>query len=296
MRTVPNNDATDLLSAKFAPGSRNLVFTSAGDRSNVPLWLRVRRRDFDLFVTYYGERPEALRAVADFFLVHTGTKFQNLHYCYSRWPELFAGYDAVMVMDDDIVIEADALTRLFGIRREFDLWALQPAFRVSGKISWDITRVRPTARLRYTNFIEMTCPLFRRDKLDAFMAVYEPEIIGYGEDWWFLQTLGSDLAQHVAVVDEVSCVNPHDRSKGGHREIDRVSSHEQRKAVWERIKARHDIDDEQGAQAEYGRIEKPRLDAFLGMARMLPETTYVGGKKMLRRLLSFTPMVSGSRQ
>jgi hypothetical protein len=29
---------------------------------------------------------------------------------------------------------------------------------------------------------------------------------------------------------------------------------------------------------------------------MLPETTYVGGKKMLRRLLGFTPMVSGSRQ
>jgi hypothetical protein len=293
MRTVPNIDSTELQSAHVAPRSRNLVFTSAGDRSNVPLWLRGRRHDFDLFVTYYGERPEALRSLADYFSVHTGTKFQNLHYCYSRWPELFAGYDAVMVMDDDIIIDADALTRLFDIRREFDLWALQPAFRVSGKISWDITRVRPTARLRYTNFVEMTCPLFRRDKLDAFMAVFEPEIIGYGEDWWFLQTLGSDLAQHVAVVDEVPCVNPHDYRKGGRREIDRISSHEQRKAVWERIKARHEIGDEQDAQAEYGRIEKPRLDALLGMARMLPETTYVGGKRMLRRLL--TPVTPGEQ-
>jgi hypothetical protein len=294
MKAVPNIDATELLSAKIAPRSRNLVFTSAGDRSNVPLWLRGRHRNFDLFVIHYGESPEALRSVADFFSVHSGTKFQNLHYCYSSWPELFSSYDAVMVMDDDIIIGADALTRLFDIRRELDLWALQPAFRVSGKISWDITRVRPTARLRYTNFIEMTCPLFRRDKLDAFMAVFDPEIIGYGEDWWFLQTLGSDLARRVAVVDEVPCINPHDHSKGGLREIDRVSSHKQRMEVWERIKARHDIEAKQSAQAEFGRIEKPRFDALLGVARMLPETTYVSGKRMLRRWLNSSP--SGARQ
>jgi hypothetical protein len=275
-----------LIRAQSAPRSKNLVFTSAGDRSNVRLWKQGRRRDFDLWVTYYGERPATLQSVPDYFTAHAGTKFQNLHYCYSQWPELFARYDAVMVMDDDIIISADAVTRLFDIRREFDLWALQPAFRVSGKISWDITRVRPTARLRYTNFIEMTCPLFRRDKLDSFMAVYEPEIIGYGEDWWFLRTLGPDLARHVAVVDEVSCVNPHDRRKGGRREIDLVSSHEERKAVWERIKARHDIDEQGRVQAEYGRIEKPPLGALLGMARLIPETTYVGGRKMLRRLLN----------
>ncbi len=36
------------------------------------------------------------------------------------------------------------------------------------------------AKLRYTNFIEMARPLFRQDKLDAFMAVYDPELVGYG--------------------------------------------------------------------------------------------------------------------
>jgi hypothetical protein len=275
-----------LTRAHGAPSSKNLVFTSAGDFSNVRLWLEGRHRDFDLWVTYYGDEHHAsLRSVPEYFVTREGTKFQNLHYCYSQWPELFAHYEAVMVMDDDIIIGADAITRLFDIRREFDLWALQPAFRVSGKISWDITRVRPTARLRYTNFVEMTCPLFRRDKLDSFMAVYEPEIIGYGEDWWFLRTLGPDLDRHVAVVDEVPCVNPHDRRKGGRREIDRVSSHEERKAVWERIKLRHNLDERGRAQAEYGRIEKPRLDALIGMARLIPETTYVGGRRMLRRLL-----------
>jgi hypothetical protein len=262
-----------------------LIFTSAGDHSNVRLWLQGRRRDFDLWVAYYGAEPGALRSLATVYTVRQGTKFQNLHYCYANWRDLFAQYAAVMVLDDDIVIGADALTRLFEIRQELDLWALQPAFRVSGKISWGITRQQPTTRLRYTNFIEMTCPLFRRDKLDAFMAVYDPELIGYGEDWWFLRTLGADLDRHVAVVDEVPCINPSDRSKGGRREIDRLWSHEQRKAVWERIKVRYDLDEQGRVQKEYGRIEKPLVGAMIGLARFLPEMAYLKGKTALRRLL-----------
>src|SRR5262249_18213917 len=121
--------------------------------------------------------------------------------------------------------------------------------------------------------------------LDAFMAVYAPEIIGYGEDWWFLRTLGPDLREHVAVVDEVSCINPNDRSKGGTREIDRLWSHAQRKAVWERIKVQYDLDEQGRVQEEYRRVEKPLLGAMIGMARLLPEMTYVTGRNVVRRLL-----------
>jgi hypothetical protein len=178
----------ELIAATPGSGSKNLVFTSAGDRSNLGRWLQ-GRRDFDLWIVYYGDQPGMFRESGEFHLERKGSKFQNLHYCYQRWPGLLARYDAVMVMDDDILIDATGITRLFELRREFDLWALQPAFRLAGKISWHITEVHATAKLRYTNFIEMACPMFRRDKLDAFMAVYDPELVGYGTDWWFLQTL-----------------------------------------------------------------------------------------------------------
>jgi hypothetical protein len=75
-------------------------------------------------------------------------------------------------------------------------------------VSWNITAMHATAKLRYTNFIEMACPLFRRDELDAFMAVYDPDLVGYGVDWWFLRTLGTELDNRVAVVDEMTCINP----------------------------------------------------------------------------------------
>jgi len=275
----------ELIKTNATSASRNLVFTSAGDQSNVRRWLN-GHRDFDLWVVYYGEVPESLYPEADLYVARAGTKFQNLHYCYSQWRNLFERYEAVLVMDDDIVIGAGGISRLFQIRRTLDLWALQPAFRVAGKISWDITRIRTDARLRYTNFIEMTCPLFRRDKLDAFMDVFDPELIGYGEDWWFLQTLGGQSRRRVAIADEVPCINPYDRVKGGAREIDRLSTHEQRKEVWERIKARYGLDEQTRLHEEFGRIDRSRLAAALTAARFLPEVVYDQAKQAVRRWLT----------
>jgi hypothetical protein len=274
----------ELNTTPTGPRSNNLVFTSAGDRSNLHRWLR-GRRDFDLWTVYYGERAGMFREVSDFHLNRPGSKFQNLYHCYRRWPELFARYDAVLVMDDDIVIDARGITRLFEIRRELDLWALQPAFRLSGKISWPITAVHPTAKLRYTNFIEMACPLFRRDKLDAFMAVYDPELVGYGIDWWFLRTLGTELAGRVAVVDEVTCVNPYDRNKGGVREIDTLQSHAARKQVWERMKALHGLDEQGRRHSEFRRISESPFGAGLNLLRHFPDWAYSKAKSMARLLV-----------
>jgi hypothetical protein len=198
---------------------------------------------------------------------------------------VLARYDAIMVMDDDIVIDATGITRLFEIRRELDLWALQPAFRLAGKVSWDITAVHATAKLRYTNFIENACPLFRRDKLEAFMAVYDPELVGYGVDWWFLHTLGTELDNRVAVVDEVTCINPYDRSKGGVREIDTLQSHEKRKEAWERMKARYGLHERGRQHRELRRINQSPLGAAAGLLRNFPDWAYFNAKRLARRLV-----------
>jgi hypothetical protein len=276
----------ELIAASPGAVSNNLVFTSAGNRSNLRGWLR-GRRDFDLWTVYYGNAAGMFQDVSDYYLARKGSKFQNLHYCYQRWPEVLARYDAIMVMDDDIEIGASSLSRLFGIRRELDLWALQPAFRLSGKVSWPITAVHPTAKLRYTNFVEMACPLFRRDKLDAFMGVYDPELVGYGADWWFLHTLGPDIDNRVAVVDEVTCVNPYDKNKGGGgREIDALQTHQMRKEVWERIKAEYGLNEQGRMHREFGRINRSPWGALAGMLAYFPDWAYLNAKSLARRLLA----------
>src|SRR4030081_3821042 len=109
----------ELIAATSGRRSNNLVFTSAGDRSNLLGW-RQGRRDFDLWTVYYGNAGGMFQDVSDYYLARKGSKFQNLHYCYQRWPEMLARYDAIMVMDDDIEISATGISRLFEIRRELD--------------------------------------------------------------------------------------------------------------------------------------------------------------------------------
>jgi hypothetical protein len=276
----------ELIAATSGCRSNNLVFTSAGDRSNLLGW-RQGRRDFDLWTVYYGNAGGMFQDVSDYYLARKGSKFQNLHYCYQRWPEMLARYDAIMVMDDDIEISATGISRLFEIRRELDLWALQPAFRLAGKVSWPITAVHPTAKLRYTNFVEMACPLFRRDKLDAFMGVYDPDLVGYGADWWFLHTLGPDIDNRVAVVDEVTCVNPYDKDKGGGgREIDTLQTHQVRKEVWERIKAAHGLNEQGREHREFRRINRSPWGVLAGLLDYFPDWAYLNAKSLARRLLA----------
>ena len=274
----------DLIKADGVPRHCNLVYTSAGDRSNMHLWL-TSRQNFDLWVSYYGDSRGSYRDIADYYNECKGSKFQNLHYVYRNWGSILDHYEAVMVMDDDILIDGKDVSRLFDIREELDLWVLQPAFNPKGKISWDITRVRPTARLRYTNFVEMTCPLFRKDKLDAFMAVYDPSLVGFGMDWWFLDIMGSDLEGHVAVIDEITCVNPHDRTKGRGREIDRLQSLAKRITVWEQVKTRYGIRSEARGQIEYRRIGKSPARALASAVAHFPDWAYFHLRRAGRRFL-----------
>jgi hypothetical protein len=266
------------------PQHKSLVFTSAGDRSNVQRWLKGQRQ-FDLWVTYYGDRPGTLGDIADFYHMRRGSKFQNLRFAYGACRELFVQYDAVMVMDDDVLLNATQINRLFAIREQYDLWVLQPAYSLRGKISWDITRVRPTCKIRYTNFVEMTCPLFRRDKLDAFMSVYDPVLVGYGMDWWFLHTMGHDLRGRVAVVDEITCVNPFDRTKGHRREIDVLQPISERLAIWQQTKTKYGIPGEAQGTVEYARIAKPYLHQLRSVCAYCAILMYVTLSTIAGRIL-----------
>jgi hypothetical protein len=237
------------------PSRPYLVFTSAGDQGNVLPWLE-GRRNFDLWVTYYGHQGHLYRDVASFYNRRRGSKFQNLLFAFQTWPHLFAHYEAILVMDDDIRIGGREISRLFELRAELDLWLLQPAFRPRGKISHPITRLDHSTRWRYTNFVEVTCPLFRRDKLDAFLKVYDPVLVGFGIDWWFMEVLGEDLEGKVAIIDEISCVNPPDWVKEGQREIDRLQPLSQRIAIWKEIRSKYGIRSEAKGAIEYRRVRR----------------------------------------
>ena len=256
---------------------RNLVFTSAGDISNVRRWLK-GPRNFDVWISYYGEAPGRYSEIADFYNVRRDSKFGNLKFVYDTWPELLAPYEAVLVSDDDLVISGTQMSRLFEIREEMDLWLLQAAFSPLGKISWDITRAQRDCRLRFTNFVEMTSPLFRKDKLDAFIRVFDPVLTGIGTDWWFMESLGEDIEGKVAIIDEIVCTNPSDRSKGGFRECDRLDTETQRRAAWDWVRTRYGVD--RRPNREFSKTLKRPPARWLSPAVHFPIELYVWARQL----------------
>ncbi len=227
-----------------------LLFTSAGDSSAVDSWFD-SDRNFDIWVTYYGDNEFPFEHDVEYFNKRKGGKFPNLYENYRHYNEVFKQYDAIMVSDDDILITARELSKLFSISSEEQLDILQPAFDPRGKISYPVTKVVPFSYLRYTRFVEVTCPMFSGPAFHKFMEVYDPELICYGVDWWFLHVIGCEK-NNVAIVDVITCRNPHDRIKAEEsREIDRLHSPEERVQSWLAFKEKYKIPHDEEAIKKY---------------------------------------------
>lgn len=214
-----------------------LIYTSAGLNANVAQWASSPDRSYDIWITNYSDTPNHLREFADVYNESKGAKFPNLKKIFEEHGSTLSRYKAIMVADDDIIISPKKLNALFRMIEEQDAWIVTPAFSKFGKISHTTTERRLTSKYRYTNFAEVTCPIFRTDMLLSFMQVYDPEIKGYGVDWWYLNHLGANIRNKIVISDYHYCINPRDFKKvGGIREIDKVSNRETRTSKWDQKK------------------------------------------------------------
>lgn len=225
------------------PINQFCVFTSAGDRHSIDGWLSPGPRgNWDLITAYYGddEREFArLSAASVYAFRNKGSKFQNLKRALSLEPNLLDRYDYVWVCDDDIVMTSDQICTMFRTAEQFGFWVCQPAFSDLGKISHDFTRRQTPDGIRIVNFVEVTCPLFQRAKLAAFMDVYDGSLVGWGIDFWFSILLNARGNARFAVVDSVLVINRRDEEKPGKfREIDRLQAPGDRQASWHAVRDR----------------------------------------------------------
>jgi hypothetical protein len=222
---------------------RYCIFVSAGDRHKIDLWLKdAPNRKWNLIVAYYGDDDGEyvrLSAVAKRAFRQKGGKFQNLRDALASDPGLLDGYDYVWVCDDDMIIRPDQILLMFRLAEQFEFWVCQPALSTEGRISYKITAAHRTSPIRVVNFVETNFPLFRRDKLMAFMAEFDGSLTGYGVDWWFCNFFDGEYCGRLGIIDAVVVTNPHHEAKvGGDREIDRLQPAPGRKAAYEALRDR----------------------------------------------------------
>lgn len=192
---------------------KNLVFSSVGKTATAPAnhWLATpTQRNFDLVIVYYEVPAVPLTANASegiFVAVHPGTKFENFLWYWSDKRALLQSYDAVFVADDDLILDTDALNRLFQCFRSHNLSLAQPALDDASLLSWRLTRKVASCSLRFTNFVECGLAVFSREALERCLPSFALSRTGAGLDLAWSTVLGFPRSA-IAVIDEVTATHP----------------------------------------------------------------------------------------
>jgi hypothetical protein len=181
---------------------KNLVFVAAGDSSLHQHWLN--HQDYDVYINYYGEVAGRYEKDAQFYSTFKGTKFKILLQALEAHPDLLDHYQNVWLPDDDMYLSDDGVSQLFGTFKEFGLMLAQPA--IIGFISIPMTAAVPFARLRYTNWVEIMCPLFSSTCLKAVGHSFTENDSHWGIEFLWNMILGNPKDK-IAIIDEVVAVH-----------------------------------------------------------------------------------------
>jgi hypothetical protein len=160
---------------------KNLIVVRAGDQSVHPEWLDSRyRRNFDVYVSYFGATPGRFRAQAEHYHAEAGLRWPTHdRICREQWS-LLERYDYVAFVSDDVQAPQAAWNALFSACRRYRLDLAQPA--IEGYASHEITRPQSRCILRYTNFVEIMCPIFDRAALQKLRGTFSESVSGWGLD------------------------------------------------------------------------------------------------------------------
>jgi len=214
----------------------NFVFSSVGNNTNFDtLWVG-ENMNYDIYVIYYGNDDTVFNKYKDkvtFIEKRKGSKFQNFKYFYDTYPEIIKQYDRFFILDDDIIINVAGINTMFDLSHKYNLEICGPSFLPESKISHKITVHQPGIILRYTNFVEVNVPLFSTKALHSLMNKLSSNLIGWGIDYLYIITNGLDNKNSYAIVDSVTCINPHDNKKNNKRELSLIENCDKRQFLWE---------------------------------------------------------------
>ena len=141
-------------------------------------------------------------------------------------------------MDDDIIFNVNDINEMFHHQKNI-IFGYGPTFKNIKNANYSPITISNT--LLECNFIEVNVPLFGRYALDMLMKHFDPILIGWGIDFLYIWACGNDKKDKYALIDKVTCINPHDNKKNNKRELNNIKNVHNRKEIWEKFKKKYKI-------------------------------------------------------
>lgn len=196
---------------------RNLIVVRAGDQSLHRHWMNDSRvRNFDLLVSYYGSTRGRYEGRSDHYHAMTGPRWPAHDWLWRNRREVFDRYDHVAFVCDDIEATTRTWNAMFDLCAWFGLDLAQPA--IMGHVNVGITRPVEGALLRYTDWVEIMCPVFSRRALALCGDTFRESVSG-----WSLGVLWAARLPYpdyrIAIVDSVRVTHMSETRRGELRPV-----------------------------------------------------------------------------
>lgn len=233
-----------------------------GDESLHRSWIAEgERKEFALFLVYYGDQKDRWRENADRYLMKKGPKWHLVSHAADRFGQLLASYDNIWIPDDDILADTATINRLFRLFVEHRLELAQPSLDSASFVSHAITRHRRLLTLRFTNFVEIMVPVMTRRAFELLRPSFTENDSGWGLDYYWASRVEAHLGRdRMAILDAVSV--RHTRPVDQRRGASYVNLKKSPRDELSELLARYDLKEE---QVEY----KRRLE-LLGIELTIP--------------------------
>lgn len=181
---------------------KNLIIVCAGNDSLHLKWSK-NTNCFDLVVLYYGDCDltfNNFKSKSTNCFKVKGHKWHLIsNYITNNLNKMFE-YEYIWFPDDDLLTNSIDISTLFNVCKKYNLLMGSPA--LSGYVSHEIHKPQKNTLLRFTDFVEVICPVMHIDSVLKLHFSFTLNESAWGLDFLWPKLLGYPKDK-IAIVDTV---------------------------------------------------------------------------------------------
>lgn len=131
------------------------------------------RAAFDLLAVRYEPGPSIPDTAGTAEIFIPGSKVAGYAALFRQYPELLDRYDFIALFDDDLQASQADIETLFRYGERYGLDLFQPSLSWDSYFTYAAVLQNPGYLLRYTNMVEMMCPVFRATHLRRALPLFD---------------------------------------------------------------------------------------------------------------------------
>ncbi|KQW29125.1 hypothetical protein ASE36_11695 [Rhizobium sp. Root274] len=152
---------------------RFLLVTRIGPKSLHDQWLDTQsEREFDVAICSYDPSITEIKGEGISFEYIPGKKVSGTSWFLENRRSIWENYDYVMLLDEDLSVDARSINKMFEISAGQNFKIAQPSLTPDSHFTFAALLQQSYWKWRHVNYIEMMCPIFRRDILETIAPLY----------------------------------------------------------------------------------------------------------------------------